>query len=71
MGSTGYNSGTAPDYANANYTKMFGGTSASVPLVAGILALVLEHNPNLGWRDVRLILAETARRNDPADPDWN
>ncbi len=70
MGSAGYNSGTAPDYANANYTKTFGGTSASVPLVAGILALVLEHNPNLGWRDVRLILAETARRNDPADPDW-
>jgi subtilisin-like proprotein convertase family protein len=31
---------------------------------------MLEANPNLGWRDVRLILAETARQNDPLDSDW-
>jgi kexin len=48
----------------------FSGTSASTPLVAGVVALMLSANPNLTWRDVRLILAETARRNDPLDPGW-
>lgn len=57
-------------YANGNYTNSFGGTSSATPLAAGITALVLQANPNLGWRDVRLILAETARKNDPTDPDW-
>jgi kexin len=48
----------------------FSGTSASTPMVSGVVALMLSVNPRLSWRDVRLILAETARRNDPADPDW-
>ena len=58
------------DYANANYTRCMNGTSAATPGVAGVIALVLEANPNLGWRDVRLILAETARKNDAADTGW-
>ena len=29
------------------------GTSAAAPLAAGILALVLEANPSLTWRDVQ------------------
>ena len=48
----------------------FSGTSASTPMVAGVVALMLSANPALSWRDVRLILAQTARRNDPTDPEW-
>lgn len=48
----------------------FAGTSASAPMVSGVVALMLAANPRLTWRDVPLILARTARQNDPADPDW-
>jgi subtilisin-like proprotein convertase family protein/Ca2+-binding RTX toxin-like protein len=41
------------------------GTSVAAPLVSGIVALMLEANPNLGYRDVQTILAVTARRVDP------
>jgi len=52
------------------YTSSFSGTSASGPMVSGVVALMLSANPSLTWRDVRLILAGTARRNDPADASW-
>ncbi len=48
----------------------FGGTSAATPMVSGVAALMRQANPNLGWRDVKLILANSARQNDPADGDW-
>jgi len=37
------------------------GTSYSSPLVSGVIALMLEANPDLTWRDVQGILAETSR----------
>jgi subtilisin-like proprotein convertase family protein len=40
------------------------GTSFAVPIVSGVVALMLEANPNLGYRDVQKILALTARRVD-------
>lgn len=52
------------------YRNDFTGTSASTPMVSGVIALMLAVNPSLTWRDVRLILALTARRNDPTDPGW-
>lgn len=58
------------DYADRNYTKCMNGTSAATPAAAGGIALLLEANPNLGWRDVRLILAQSARKNDAADAGW-
>ena len=58
------------DYANTNYTKCFNGTSSAAPGAAGVIALVLEARPTLGWRDVRLILAQSARKNDPTDAGW-
>ena len=31
---------------------------------------MLEVNPDLTWRDVKIILAESARKNDPNDNEW-
>ncbi|MDX2010150.1 MAG: S8 family serine peptidase [Myxococcaceae bacterium] len=71
-GTAGYNTGrTAGEPANANYTRTFEGTSASTPLVAGVVALMLQTNPQLTWRDVRRVLARSARRNHPTHPDWS
>jgi hypothetical protein len=49
----------------------FSGTSASTPMVSGVVALMLAANPQLTWRDVRLVLARTARRNDEGDAGWS
>ncbi|MEO0986673.1 MAG: S8 family serine peptidase [Cyanobacteria bacterium J06639_14] len=54
-GSEGYNTGPA-----GNHTT-FDGTSAAAPMVSGVVALMLEANPDLGWRDVQEILAYSAR----------
>jgi subtilisin-like proprotein convertase family protein len=53
-----------------DYTYSFGGTSSAAPLVAGCIALVLEANPNLSWRDVQDILARSSSKNQPADAGW-
>lgn len=55
---------------NNDYSFSFGGTSAAAPLVAGVVALMLEANPDLGWRDVQQILALSADQLDPLDPGW-
>ncbi|MBU2552579.1 MAG: S8 family serine peptidase [Proteobacteria bacterium] len=56
--------------ASSNYTNTFGGTSSAAPLLSGIVALMLQANPNLTWRDVQHILARTAAKNDSTDADW-
>ncbi len=53
--------GTGTANATCNYTGSFNGTSAAAPTVTGVIALMLQVNPNLTWRDVRHILASTAR----------
>jgi len=68
-GKDGYNDGTLLPGA-LDYTNDFGGTSSASPLVAGVVALMLEANPNLTLRDVQGILAETAVQNDPSNPEW-
>ena len=52
------------------YYEEFGGTSAATPVVAGVAALMRSVNPALTWRDVKLILAASARKNDPENPGW-
>lgn len=72
-GSEGYNpksKESIDDFEDINYTKQFAGTSASAPMVSGIVALMLEENPNLSYRDVRYILAKSAIQNDFYDTDW-
>ncbi|XP_035206623.1 proprotein convertase subtilisin/kexin type 6-like [Stegodyphus dumicola] len=41
--------------------ETFQGTSAAAPMAAGVIALVLQANPNLSWRDIQHIIVETAR----------
>ena len=48
-------------YSSSDYTSTFNGTSAAAPMVSGIVALMLEANSDLGWRDVQEILAYSAR----------
>ena len=58
------------DYKHHGYEINAGGTSYSAPMVSGIVALMRQANPNLSWRDVKLILAASARKTDPTDADW-
>ncbi len=70
-GADGYNTGsTSGEPTDANYTATFGGTSSATPLAAGVGALVLQANTNLGWRDVQEILIRSATRVNPTDSDW-
>ena len=48
--------------ANCDYTATFNGTSSATPVVSGAAALLLEANPNLSWREVKHILATSARK---------
>lgn len=41
-------------------TDAFGGTSASAPMIAGVVGLMLEANPLLSWRDVQHILVHAS-----------
>ncbi|XP_033497135.2 proprotein convertase subtilisin/kexin type 4-like [Epinephelus lanceolatus] len=49
----------------------FPGTSSAAPTAAGILALMLEVNPELTWRDVQHLIAKTAKIPDPKEPGWS
>jgi subtilisin-like proprotein convertase family protein len=78
VGRRGYNIDGANDgnvipfqnYSDLNYTNDFGMTSGAAPQVSGVVALMLQANPSLGWRDVQEILIATARKVSTADADW-
>ncbi|HHD74821.1 MAG TPA: hypothetical protein ENL00_03255, partial [Nitratifractor sp.] len=53
-----------------NYTYAMAGTSAAAPMVTGAVALLLEACPNLGWRDVKYVLAKTAKKVDSNNSRW-
>lgn len=55
LGSDGYNG-----LADNDYTDRFGGTSSAAANVSGVVSLILQANPTLGWRDVYDILAHSA-----------
>jgi hypothetical protein len=57
--------GGAPN-GSCNYTNTMNGTSSATPVTVGVIALILEANPALGWRDVKHILASTATQVDPS-----
>jgi len=67
----GYNlSASLGEIGDRSYTQRFNGTSAAAPLVSGVAALILGVRPELSWRDVRWILARSARKNDANDAGW-
>ncbi len=47
---------------DTDYTSRFNGTSAAAPIVSGVIALMLQANPNLNYRDVQEILVRSARQ---------
>ncbi|WP_269326187.1 putative Ig domain-containing protein [Chromobacterium piscinae] len=47
------------------------GTSFATPIVSGVVALMLQANPHLGYRDVQEILALTARQISDAATSWD
>ena len=55
---------------NSSNTAFQDGTSFSAPVVSGVVALMLQANPNLGYRDVQQILAYTAHRITNSDVSW-
>ncbi|MEM8639921.1 MAG: S8 family serine peptidase [Cyanobacteria bacterium P01_G01_bin.54] len=65
----GSNDITTTDSDN-QYTDAFGGTSAAAPFVSGVVALMLEANPSLNWRDVQHILIQSADRTGLSATDW-
>lgn len=69
-GRAGYTSG---DYYLEDYEGYvgFNGTSATTPTVSGVVALMLEANPELGYRDIQEILAYSARISDSPHTDWS
>ena len=58
-------------YRNGDYTDDFGGTSSATPLVSGVIALLLDANENLTYRDIQHILVQSSRKNDASDSSWS
>ena len=46
------------------------GTSASAPIAAAIIALALEANKKLSWRDMQHLVVQTSKRQKLNAPDW-
>ncbi len=55
---------------NNEYIFDASGTAYSAAQVAGVAALMREVNGDLSWRDLKLILATSARKNDASDTSW-
>ncbi|HVJ45677.1 MAG TPA: S8 family serine peptidase, partial [Luteolibacter sp.] len=67
-GTAGYNTLSTPN--GGDYYSSFDGTSSATPVVSGAVALMLQKNPNLGWRDVQEILFRSATKVVPSDAGW-
>lgn len=59
-----FNFGSHPNNKGCNYTNTMNGTSSATPVTAGVVALILQANPDLSWRDVKHILAMTSDKID-------
>ena len=49
----------------------FAGTSASAPMAAGVIALILQVNPDLNWRDVQHVTVRCAHNANLKANDWS
>lgn len=73
-GQGGYNpnpNGQIAGDPRGNYTNSFGGTSSACPGAAGVAALVISRNPNLGWQEVRSVLQRSCERIDLQGGQWD
>jgi len=61
---------TVDEDKKRSYTYAMNGTSSAAPMVSASIALVLDACPNLSWRDVRWLIAHTAKKIDPSDSTW-
>ena len=68
--STGGDLGIVTTENSDRYINTFGGTSSATPKVAGVAALLRHANPDLTWRDLKLILAASARQNHASNAGW-
>ncbi|KAF0987894.1 hypothetical protein HZS_2518 [Henneguya salminicola] len=50
--------------------ESFPGTSSAASIATGIIALMLQSNPLLTWRDVQHLIVETSLITNPTDPRW-
>ena len=57
-------------YTSTDINNNFGGTSSATPLVSGVIALMIEANPSLTYRDIQHVLVHSALTNDATDSDW-
>ena len=69
-GVAGYNYGSLKNLSEVDYTNDFNGTSAAAPIVSGVVALMLQANPSLNWRDVKEILLRSSTQIDPKSKGW-
>ncbi|MFZ9001393.1 MAG: S8 family serine peptidase [Bacteriovoracaceae bacterium] len=53
---------------DCNYTSTMNGTSAAAPIISGVIAIILEANPKLSWRDVKHIIALSSTKIDKSGP---
>ncbi len=68
--SSGGDRGIVTTENSDRYINDFSGTSSATPKVAGVAALLRQANPDLTWRDLKLILAASAGQNDAGNPGW-
>lgn len=73
MGKLGWNDKINPDYLEVGsyFPIERGGNSFSAPQIAGLVALILEANPSLTYRDVQQVLINSSRHYDLFDPFLN
>lgn len=71
-GNEGYNIGD-PRRGDAvgHYTNSFGGTSSACPGAAGVAALILARNRNLGWEQIKDIMRRACDRIDTTGGRYN
>src|SRR6185503_20132709 len=65
---------TSPDNGDGDRSNDFifvSGTSFAAPIVSGVIAMMLEANPSLGYRDVQEILALAAHQVNPSSTGWS
>ena len=56
--------------SSTDYLDFMNGTSASAPMVAGVISLMIEANPGLTWRDIQSILIQSSKKVDNSHEGW-